>query len=132
MLVAVQLSVLGLYLPPVFKIGRANTTPDNHLASGPNCRVARPGIRRVGSACGNPRVCGGIIPTSGVYTSAPDNHFAAGPDCGVRRSAFRRIDSASGCPAIRARIISSAGVQFSGDIIIPPQTIISLPVHTAV
>jgi hypothetical protein len=37
-LVAVQLSVLGLYLPPVFKRA-VKSAPDDHLTAGPNCRV---------------------------------------------------------------------------------------------
>ena len=36
-LVAVQLSVLGLYLPPVFK--SQQPTPDDHFTAGPDCRV---------------------------------------------------------------------------------------------
>ena len=39
-LVAVQLSVLGLYLPPVFKRDEvAVSAPDDHFAAGPDCRV---------------------------------------------------------------------------------------------
>ena len=38
MLVAVQLSVLGLYLPPVFKC-RPSPTPNDHFTAGPDCRV---------------------------------------------------------------------------------------------
>ena len=36
-LVAIQLSVLGLYLPPVFKARVA--APNDHFAAGPDCRV---------------------------------------------------------------------------------------------
>ena len=40
MLVAVQLSVLGLYLPPVFKSASADqSAPDDHFTAGPDCRV---------------------------------------------------------------------------------------------
>ncbi len=90
-LVAVQLSVLGLYLPPVLKIGA------------------------------------GAI-------SAPDDHFTAGPDCRVIVSAIGRVSRAGGCPTIGARIVSPAGIQIAtwGLHSNPPQTIISLPVHTAV
>ena len=40
-LVAVQLSVLGLYLPPVFKSSDAIdiSAPDDHFTAGPDCRV---------------------------------------------------------------------------------------------
>ena len=86
-LVAVQLSVLGLYLPPVFK-------------------------------------------TAAI--SAPDDHFAAGPDCRVKLSGIGRVGGAGGCPTIGAGIVSAAGVQKVPLPLTPPQTIISLPVHTAV
>ena len=45
-LVAVQLSVLGLYLPPVLKIlPPSESTPDDHFAASPYCRVIRLGQR---------------------------------------------------------------------------------------
>ena len=89
-LVAVQLSVPGLYLPPVFKSE---------------------------TAC---------LPS-------PDDHFTAGPDCCVHRPLTWRVDGAGGCPTIRAGIVSPAGVKRDGAAAdAPPQTIISLPVHTAV
>src|SRR5436189_3193481 len=50
-LVAVQLSVLGLYRPPVFKMLVPQLyPPDDHLTIGPHCRVA--GERRGGMAGG--------------------------------------------------------------------------------
>ena len=37
---AVQLSVPGLYLPPVFKeLLPFQSTPDDHFTAGPDCRV---------------------------------------------------------------------------------------------
>ena len=36
-LVAVQLSVLGLYRPPVLR--NQHTTPDDHFTAGPYCSV---------------------------------------------------------------------------------------------
>ena len=40
-LVAVQLSVLGLYLPPVFENGAgAISAPDDHFTASPHCRVS--------------------------------------------------------------------------------------------
>ena len=43
-LVAVQLSVLGLYLPPVFSdMVTPSSAPDDHFAAGPHCRVLRLG-----------------------------------------------------------------------------------------
>ena len=88
-LVAVQLSVLGLYLPPVFNSGT-------------------------------------------IEISAPNDHFTASPDCRVTASASGRVGGAGGCPTIRAGIVSPAGVQDWPQASSPPQTIISLPVHTAV
>ena len=88
-LVAVQLSVLGLYLPPVFKRAAAIiSTPDDHLGAGPHCGV-------------NPRAAGALV-------------------------------ILVGCPTIRRGIVSPAGVQGAAVAIYPPQTIISLPVQTAV
>ena len=52
-LVAVQLSVLGLYLPPVFKssrmLGRLSSAPDDHFS----CRSRLPCVSVIGarSAC---------------------------------------------------------------------------------
>ena len=40
MLVAVQLSVLGLYLPPVFKTLAVKSAPNDHFTAGPDCRVS--------------------------------------------------------------------------------------------
>ena len=90
MLVAVQLSVLGLYLPPLFKLMTATK-------------------------------------------SAPDDHFTACPHRGVQGSGLGRVGRAGGYPIIADRIVSAASVEDGGhDAICPPQTIISLPVHTAV
>ena len=49
-LVAVQLSVPGLYLPPVFNsvCVRYPPPPDDHFAPGPNCRVTVTTLGRVG------------------------------------------------------------------------------------
>ena len=64
-------------------------------------------------------------------SSAPDDHFTAGPDCRVKVSASGRVGRAGGCPTVRAGIVSPAGVQIAAAPC-PPQTIISLPVQTAV
>ena len=88
-LVAVQLSVLGLYLPPVLKkVRRYQSAPDDHFAAGPHRRVSLSGSGRVGCAGGCPTVSAGIVsPASikdgAVAVSAPDDHFAASPDCRV-------------------------------------------------
>ena len=39
-LVAVQVFVVGLYLPPVFESENGtDSTPDDHFTAGPDCRV---------------------------------------------------------------------------------------------
>ena len=88
MLVAVQLLVLGLYLPPVFKEAAVGSAPDDHFAAGPDCRVTDSADGRVGGAGGCPTVGAGIISARRCSNtcrrrSAPDDHFAAGPDCRV-------------------------------------------------
>ena len=186
MLVAVQLSVPGSYLPPVFKwLRRTTSAPDDHFTAGPHCRVTASGSGRVGGAGGRPTIRAGIVSAAGVQIgwcsiSAPDDHFAAGPHCRVtalgqrarwwcwwpsncpcwdcisRRCSNRcrhlvrprrsfRCRSTLPCDRFgqRARwwcwwlsncrcwVVSSAGVQNVMPSY-PPQTIISLPVHTAV
>ena len=64
-LVAVQLSVLGLYLPPVFKYV-IPSAPDDHFAAGPHCRVSVSGSGRVGGAGGCPTIGAGIVSAAGV------------------------------------------------------------------
>ena len=61
---------------------------------------------------------------------APDHHFAAGPHCRVPVSGSGRVGGAGGRPTVGGGIVSPAGVQYMPPR--PPQTIISLPVQTAV
>ena len=65
-LVAVQLSVLGLYLPPVFNDSAACSAPDDHFTAGPDCRVNVSGRGRVGRAGGCPTIRAGIVSPAGV------------------------------------------------------------------
>ena len=60
-LVAVQLSVLGLYLPPVFKKPPVDPAPDNHFAAGPSCRVEASAVGRADNARCSPRIIGARI-----------------------------------------------------------------------
>ena len=89
MLVAVQLSVPGLYLPPVFKYAAAIiSAPDDHLTAGPNCRVYVSRSGRIGGAGGCPAISAGIVSPASVQRaaairSAPDDHLTAGPNCRV-------------------------------------------------
>ena len=89
-LVAVQLSVLGLYLPPVLKSVIAISAPDDHFATGPHCRVTNRARGRVDGAGGGPTV--------------------GGRDYICRRCSNKVLDHHDS----------------------PPQTIISVPVQTAV
>ena len=68
MLVAVQVSVLGLYLPPVFKmLPLLPSAPDDHFAAGPDCRVISSGAgSAVSGAGGCPTVGAGIVSPAGV------------------------------------------------------------------
>ena len=103
-LVAVQLFVLGLYLPPVFKaVVAIISTPDDHFSAGPDCRVTISGSGRVGGAGGCPTIRAGIVSPAGVQvlpSSAPDDHFAAGPDCRVSSSGKRGISGGRSRPRI--------------------------------
>ena len=89
-LVAVQLFVLGLYLPPVFKyVEVISSAPDDHFTAGPDCRVKLSGSGRVGGAGGCPTIRARIVSPASVQEvtaviSTPDDHFTAGPDCRVR------------------------------------------------
>ena len=97
MLVAVQLSVLGLYLPPVFKrhswIHHIRPRRSFHCRSTLPCDTRAAGA--LVSAGGRPTIRAGIVSPAGVqiiscrYSSAPDDHFIAGPNCRVQISAHR-------------------------------------------
>ena len=106
-LVAVQLSVLGLYLPPVYKtMPRSPSAPDNHFTAGPDCGVnsIRP-CGRVGGACRGPAIRAGIISPASIEIGfavqlrpKQSFHFRSKLPCGV--SAIRRVNRAAGSPRI--------------------------------
>ena len=91
-LVAAQLSVPGLYLPPVLKtyVGRHIAAPDDHFTAGPHCRV-------------KDRPEGALVVLVAVQLSVSGLYL---PPVFEHRGAVSSLN--------------------------PPQTIISLPVHTAV
>ena len=110
MLVAVQLSVLGLYLPPVFK---NKVQPIGfHPRRSFRCRSRLP--------CEPVRAAGALVVLVAVQLSmlglylppvftraagilaAPDDHFAASPHCRVAVSGSGRVGGAGGCPCIVA------------------------------
>ena len=68
----------------------------------------------------------------GVVVSPPDDHFAAGPDCRVKVSRSGRIGGAGGRPTVCAGLYLPPVFKTGAADSRPPQTIISLPVHTAV
>ena len=96
-LVAAQVSVLGLSLPPEFKKLVLTTAPDNHFSAGPDCRVKSSSRRRVGDGGRRPRIgrrvvfAAGIQIASDVIITAPNDHFTAGPDRSVVCSCVGRV-----------------------------------------
>ena len=136
-LVAVQLSVPGLYLPPVFKYAAAI---DIHPRRSFHCQSTLP-CDQIGSVGALVVLVAVQLSVPGLYLppvlqirdaiiSTPDDHFTASPHCRVIASASGCVGRAGGRPTIRAGIVSPAGVRIKR--VSPPQTIISLPVHTAV
>ena len=117
-LVAVQLSVLGIVSPACVEIVECHRpAPDDHFAASPHCRVTS--ICAVGALV----VLVAIqLSVPGLYLppvlkrvdatgSTPHDHFAAGPHCRVKVAAVGRVGGAGGCPTIRAGIVSPASVR---------------------
>ena len=137
-LVAVQLSVLGLYLPPVLKSADAViSAPDDHFTAGPDCRVIVSGSGRVGGAGGCPTVGAGIVSAAGVQIDAavhihPRRSFRCRSTLpcdtlGQRARWWCWWLSNCRCWDCISRRCSKRRCRST-----PPQTIISLPVQTAV
>src|SRR5437588_590532 len=67
--------------------GAAKSTPYDHLAPGPYCRVEFSASGCAGAASGCPTIGAGIISPAGVQkaavVSSPHEHFISGPDCRV-------------------------------------------------
>ena len=88
---------------------------------------------------GCPAVHAGIVSAAGIEVvvraikSAPDDHFSyrSTPPCDQSRASGALVMLVAVQP-VRLRIISAAGVEVGNCRSRPPQTIISLPVHTAV
>jgi hypothetical protein len=118
-LVAVQLSVPGSYLPPVFKSAPppANPTPDDHFIAGQHRRVSVSGGGCVSGAGRCPTIGARIVSPAGVKNgdvlieSAPDNHLTAGPHSRVKVSGSRCVGGAGCGPCVGAGIIPSPGVK---------------------
>src|SRR5438876_9866178 len=98
------------------------STPYDHFAAGPDCRVIVPGSGRVGSTGSCPTVSAGIVSAAGVQriayhcpvTSAPKDHFAAGPHSCVVSSCSGRIGGTGGGPTVGAGITCPASVNKAG------------------
>ena len=112
--------------------------PDDHFTATPNRGMTASAVGGVGGAGSCPTVRAGIISAACVcvaatYESAPDNHFMAGPDCRVKsRSTLGSIGHGGSCPSVRARENTSHQVLKGASALLPPQMIITVPVHTAV
>src|ERR1051326_6374519 len=137
--VAVQVSIPGLYLAPVSRLSMillppqmiislpvqsavwpsrfdgALSAPDDHFTAAPNRCISVPTVGCVIGTGSCPTVCTGIIfapavQVSGVPLSTPDDHLTPAPHGSVQISAFRRVESAGSCPTICAGVVSAAGV----------------------
>ena len=126
-LVAVQLSVPGLYLPPVFKSPHRHDRPRRsfHCQSRLPCDV-RPAGALVVLVAVQLLVLGLYLPPvfdshRRHHESAPDDHFSCRSRLPCEISADRRIGRAGGCPTIGAGIVSAAGVQIAAHRYIHPR-----------
>ena len=117
MLVAVQLSVPGLYLAAGVRISAVVVRPRRsfHCRSTPPCErlgpLARWSCWWLSNYLCPDCICRQCLKSVKISGSAPDDHFTAGPDCRVRVSRGGRVGDASRCPTIGAGIVSAASVQ---------------------
>ena len=140
-LVAVQLSVLGSYLPPVFEIAAecVDSAPDDHFAASSRlpCDQSRASGALVVLVAVQLSVLGSYLPpvfkTSKLRLSPPQTIISLPVHTAVvSPSGFGRVSGAGSCPTIRARDCICRRCSNGGAVSVPPQTIISVPVHTAV
>ena len=121
--------------------GRATgekTTPNNHFGPGPHGGRTRTGIRRVGRAGGCPTIRAWIGPSAGieidragVTNTAPDDHLTASPDVSTRGSGGWRVSCGGSYPTVGVWMDLPPVFVVSAPETYPPQTIISLPLHTS-
>ena len=137
MLVATQLSVPGLYLPPVFT-SLLPLNPAQTIISLP-----------VQTAVWRARASGALVVLVFVHLllpelylpasiknavgikSAPDDHLAACPNCRVSVSAIGGAAGTDGRPTVRAWIVSAASVEIADEISTAPNDHL-IPLHMAV
>ena len=105
MVVAVQLSVLGLYLPASVQYRPPyQSTPDDHFTAGPHRGVTARAAGALAVLVAVQLSVIGIVSPAGVQKrrrqvySTPDDHLGAGPDCRVTAAAIGRISGAGGSP----------------------------------
>ena len=108
------------------------SSPDDHFTVVPDRSVPPSGIGRVGGAGRSPPIRTRTISAASVKTAAifstPDDHFTARPHCGVTLSPSGCAGGVGGCPIVGIGLYLPPVIKPPD----PPQTIISLPVHTAV
>ena len=100
---------------PIVEIVRAIiSTPDNHFAARPHCRVTGTANRCLGRAGRYPTVCAWSVSTAGVHypdqviVSSPDNHFAPTPYCSMKLSTRWGVCHAGVTPTVSRGIVSAA------------------------
>ena len=104
--------------PGVDVVARHNipSAPDDHLSTGPHCRVEDAPIGRTRGTRGRPTIRAGIVLSSGVQgkahevNAAPDDHLTASPHCRVAASASGRVGGAGSRPSICGGIVSPASI----------------------
>src|SRR5438034_718410 len=90
------------------------TTPHDHFAARPYCRMICPGSGSVGGRGCCPAISTRVIFSAGSYiigagaTSAPNDHFVASPHCLMVFSPSGRVDGAGSGPTVGTRIVSAA------------------------
>ena len=106
-LVAVQLSVLGSYLPArVERRAGGVAAPDDHFAAGPDCRADTRSWRKARWSCWwlSNYPCWDYIcrqcSNGDAIETAPDDHFTAGPDCRVRVSGSGGVGECRWSPGV--------------------------------
>jgi hypothetical protein len=98
-----------------------SSTPNDHFAARPDCRVTPSGVGRVDRVGSRPAVRVGIVSPAAVEgavtttsVSTPDDHLRAGPHRAVILPCGRRVDGAGSCPSVGGWIVSVASVGFGG------------------